>query len=119
MFAPKRISTHRQISKIRSQYHNTNIKKGRSNMGDLRMVKAGLPLVLFMLGGSYFLSIFVETHVEARDKNNQSKSTRKFNLEEEHKALMKKLDIDNFTLSRIPRPEEAANGEKPNDPKKK
>ena len=29
-----------------------------------------------------------------------------FSLEEEHKRLMKQLDIDNFSLSRIPRPGE-------------
>ena len=67
----------------------------------------GAPLVLLLLGGSYFLGEFVSTQMEVKDKNNQSKgSTRKFDLEEEHKVLMKKLDIDNFTLSRIPRPEE-------------
>ena len=36
----------------------------------------------------------------------QSKSERKFSLEEEHKKLLEKLDIDNFSLSRIPRPDD-------------
>jgi len=72
----------------------------------------GVPLVLFMLGGSYFLSVFLGTQVEVKDKNNQSKSIRKFDLEEEHKQLMKKLDIDGYSLSRIPRPEDEAPGKK-------
>lgn len=45
----------------------------------------------------------METHYELKDKNNNSKSTRKFDLEEEHDKLMKSLDIDNYSLSRIPR----------------
>jgi len=86
-----------------------NTPQGRTVKGRSKgkaLVQAGLPLIAFMIGGSYFLSIFVGTHVEVRDKNNQSKSTRKFDLEEEHKTLMKKLEIDNYSLSRIPRPDE-------------
>ena len=87
-----------------------NPPQGRTGKGGGKgkgaLVKAGLPLIAFMIGGSYFLSIFVGTHVEVRDKNNQSKSIRKFDLEEEHKTLMKKLEIDNYSLSRIPRPDE-------------
>jgi hypothetical protein len=30
-----------------------------------------------------------------------------FKISEEHAKLMKKLDIENFSLSRIPRPEES------------
>lgn len=39
-------------------------------------------------------------------QRSQSVSRRKFDLEEEHRSLMRNLDIDNFSLSRIPRPEE-------------
>ena len=42
------------------------------------------------------------------DKREQNTSVRVFSLEEEHKRLMKQLDVDNFSLSRIPRPEEVA-----------
>jgi hypothetical protein len=73
--------------------------------GFQQMVRVGLPLMTFMVGGCYVLSTFVETQVEMKDKKNASKSTRKFDLEEEHLMLSKKLDIDNFTLSRIPREE--------------
>ena len=31
---------------------------------------------------------------------------RKYNLEEEHKQIMKSLDIDDYKLSRIPRPDD-------------
>lgn len=43
--------------------------------------------------------------MEIKDKRTTSVSTRKFDIDEEHRKLMKKLDIDNFSLSRIPRPE--------------
>jgi len=73
-----------------------------------KFVKVGIPLIIFVVGGSYFLSVFMSTHMEIKDRNNNSKSERNFNLEEEHKLLMKKLDIDNFSLSRIPRPDDDA-----------
>ena len=69
------------------------------------MFKAGIPLVLLILGGSFALAQFMQTHMEVKDKRNQSVSKRKFDLEEEHRMLMKKLgDTENFVLSRIPRP---------------
>jgi len=69
------------------------------------LIKAGIPLVAFMLGGSLALSQFMQTHMDIKDKRTQSVSKRKFDLEEEHKMLMQKLgDLSDFTLSRIPRP---------------
>ena len=41
-----------------------------------------------------------------QDKHTKSTSERKFNLEEENKKLLKQLDIENFSLSRIPRPDD-------------
>jgi DNA-directed RNA polymerase subunit H (RpoH/RPB5) len=70
------------------------------------ILNAGIPLLTFVLGGSYALSVFMQTHVEVKDKHHKSVSTRKFDLEEEHKKLMSKLAIEDFKLSRIPRPEE-------------
>ena len=78
------------------------IKSSRTSV----LWKTGLPLILFVCGGSYALSNFTQTHVEMKDKLIQSSSTRKFDLEEEHKRLMQKLDIENYTLSRVPRPED-------------
>lgn len=69
------------------------------------LAKAGVPMIAFMVGGSFLLAHFMQTHMEIKDKRQTSVSKRKFDLEEEHKSLMKKLDIDNFSLSRIPRPE--------------
>ncbi len=72
-------------------------------------LRAGLPICCFIVGGSWYLSKFVETKVEIQDKrSNKSVSTRKFNLEEEHRKMMEKLDIDNYNLSKIPRPEEGS-----------
>ena len=68
--------------------------------------KTGVPLIVLIVGGSYFLSKFTETHVELKDKQNKSTSVRKFDLEQEHREMMSKLDIDNYVLSRVPRPGE-------------
>ena len=54
------------------------------------------------------LATFMQTHMEMKDRKEQSTTVRKFDIEEEHRKLMKQLDIDNFSLSRIPRPEEEA-----------
>lgn len=72
--------------------------------------QVGIPLVGFMCGGIYLLGQFLQTSFEVKD-NLQGKniSLRKFSLEEEHENMMKSLDIDNFTLSRIPRPEDNQN----------
>jgi len=69
-------------------------------------LKTGLPFVVLVVGGSLFLSNFTQTGVDLRDQRNKSSSEHHFNLEEENKKLLKKLDIDNFSLSRIPRPDE-------------
>jgi cytochrome c oxidase assembly protein subunit 16 len=85
-----------------------NKAKARKNL----FLKAGVPLILLVISGSLLLSNFLETQVEMRDKNKKSTTQKQFDLEEEHRKLMKNLDIDNFTLSRIPRPEELAENEK-------
>ena len=77
----------------------------RGSTGSKLLVRAGLPLVTFLVGGSLVLSHFMQTHMEIKDKRNTSVSKRKFDLEEEHKVLTAKLNLDNFSLSRIPRPE--------------
>ena len=63
--------------------------------------------MILCVAGMYLLSQFLETRNEIEDKRGiKSISTRQFNLDEEHKKMMKELgDIDNFTLSRIPRPD--------------
>lgn len=88
------------------------------------IIMSGVPLIIFMLGACYALSQFLETHVEMKDRQSNSKSIRKFDLEEEHEALMKRLDIDNFSLSRIPRKDgldedDSKSGQKQGQPMKK
>jgi hypothetical protein len=53
--------------------------------------------------------LFSNDYNDNVDKREQNTSVRVFSLEEEHKRLMKQLDIDNFSLSRIPRPGEINN----------
>lgn len=67
---------------------------------------AGAPMIIFVLGGSFALSTFMQTHYDIKDKTANTQTTRKFDLDEEHAIMMKKLDIKNFSLSRIPRPDE-------------
>jgi wyosine [tRNA(Phe)-imidazoG37] synthetase (radical SAM superfamily) len=86
----------------------------RNNRGRQLMAKAGLPMIIFLVGGTYVLSTFMQTHFEVKDKKLNSTSTRKFDLAEEHRKIMGQLDIDDFSLSRIPRP-----GEEKGNPKKK
>ena len=47
--------------------------------------------------------------MEVNDRKVSSVSTRKFNIEEERLRMLKQLDIDNYSLSRIPRPDEKPN----------
>lgn len=72
------------------------------------LIKAGVPFVSFMIGGAYMLSTFMQTHMEMKDRKEKSTTKRTFDIEEEHRKMMKQLDIDNYSLSRIPRPEEEA-----------
>ncbi len=82
------------------------------------LIRAGIPMVILVVAGSLFLSNFLSTQVEMNEKTNSSKNEREFSLEEEHEKLLKKLDIENYTLSRIPRPEDIAEKEKQKNSKK-
>jgi DNA-directed RNA polymerase subunit H (RpoH/RPB5) len=98
----------------RAEYEAFQRKRGPNVM-----LKAGIPLVLLVVAGSLFLSNFVTTQVEMKDKNNSATNEKEFTLEEEHRKLLKKLDIENYSLSRIPRPEEVIEKEKQKDQTKK
>ena len=63
-------------------------------------------MVLFIVGGSVALGNFMQTHFDLKDKAKNTTTTRKFDLEEEHSRMMKQLNVQDFSLSRIPRPEE-------------
>jgi hypothetical protein len=41
-----------------------------------------------------------------KDRRTSSRSQRVVSLEEENEKILKSLDIDNYKLSRIPRPDE-------------
>ena len=68
------------------------------------LVRAGVPLVVFVAAGSWALSKFVQGRVEAKDLHVRTQTERQFNLEQEHETIMRKLDVDNYRVTRIPRP---------------
>lgn len=95
-----------QTSNSASAQPGVPYRKKKKNV----FLTAGVPLLLLMISGSLLISFFLESQVEIQGKTKRSTSTRQFNLEEEHKKLLKNLDIENYSLSRIPRPED---GEEP------
>jgi hypothetical protein len=82
-----------------------------SKRGSKLFLRIGIPLFGFIVGGTFVLSTFLETSIELKDKRNgtgtASISQRKFDLEEEHRKMMQNLDIDNYKLSKIPRPDDS------------
>ena len=71
-------------------------------------VRVGVPMLAFMIGGCYVLSEFMQTHMEMKDKKMKSQTQRKFDLDEEHRTMLAKLNLEKgYTLSRIPRPDDA------------
>ena len=62
-------------------------------------MKAGLPLVLFIVAGAYGLSVFMSTHYEYKDKRDKSTTVRNFDLEEEHRKTMEKVSCKLHTSS--------------------
>lgn len=81
-----------------------------------KLLNVGVPLILFMFGGTYFLSVFMDTKMEMKDRQmGNSTSIQKFDLEEEHRALMAQLATKDFSLSRIPRPEDGKSDVKSQD----
>jgi hypothetical protein len=48
----------------------------------------GGPLILFVVGGSMGLSVFIQGQVEAKDTRYKSQSRRQYTLEEEHKVSL-------------------------------
>jgi hypothetical protein len=93
-------------------------------------MKVGFPMLAFTIGGFAMLNVFMQTSIEVKDKNITSTSLRIHQLEgeafslklqinshfspnsEENKNLLGRLDIDNYSLSRIPRPDEAKDVER-------
>eukprot|EP00752_Nemacystus_decipiens_P002214 g2104.t2 len=76
-----------------------------SRRGASSFLSAGLPFVTFIVGGSYMLSEFVSGQVHVKDVRKRSKSLREFDIEEEHRNIMKEFNED-FEIKRVPRPGE-------------
>ena len=72
------------------------------------------PLVFLIVGDAFGMSVFMQTHLSFKDCRGATTSVREFTLEEDHKKMMKKLDIENYSLSRIPRREELSNTKEKN-----
>jgi hypothetical protein len=90
------------------------MKKKQKNL----FLTAGLPLMLLVVAGSVLISNFLQTQVELKGFSHKTSSPRQFDLEEEHRKLTKQLDIDNYTLSKIPKPEELLDEEEQEKRKK-
>ena len=67
-------------------------------------VQKGLPLIVFMIGGTYTLSTFVQGQTDAKDMRYKSQSKKQYTLEEEHKKAMAKLDISDYKMVPVPKP---------------
>lgn len=66
-------------------------------------------MIMFISIGSYGLSFLVQGKKELEDlaKGRRSLTTREYDLEEDYKKTMKKLNPDaGYEIKRIPRPDE-------------
>ena len=85
----------------------TKSKKVNYSSNGFNKLRAGLPFVFLLAGGSLLLSTFVQGTVEGRDKRVRSQSEREYSIEKEHEKMMQKLNIqEGFKNKRIVRPEE-------------
>jgi len=93
---------------------NDAIKDDHAVSRSRPFIRAGLPFLLFMFGGAYFLSISLNDRLKENEQTRQlggSKSEREFIMEEEKSNLLRKLQKDIETKDfdntrRIERPEE-------------
>eukprot|EP00510_Aplanochytrium_minuta_P007245 CAMPEP_0184031978 /NCGR_PEP_ID=MMETSP0955-20130417/2667_1 /TAXON_ID=627963 /ORGANISM="Aplanochytrium sp, Strain PBS07" /LENGTH=86 /DNA_ID=CAMNT_0026317885 /DNA_START=121 /DNA_END=381 /DNA_ORIENTATION=- len=69
-------------------------------------VRSGLPVVFFCVAGSVGLGQLVQGKKDIEDlkKGKRSLTTREFDLEEDYKRTLQKLNIDDYELVRIPPP---------------
>lgn len=77
-------------------------------------LKFGLPMIVFVVAGSYGLAQFTSIRVGKRDEKNRmltaeetlsfQKKVKKVDVEEEFASLQKKLDIHDWENKRGPRP---------------
>lgn len=79
-----------------------------------KFARFGLPMILFVVIGSFGLTEFTSIRVTRRDEKNHMlsakeslsfmKTKERVDVDEEFEATMKKLDIDNWENKRGPRP---------------
>lgn len=77
-------------------------------------LKVGLPMIIFLVAGSYGLAQFTSIRVKKRDERNRmltaeetlsfKKVKKTVDVSEEYEQLMKTLDIDSWENKRGPRP---------------
>uniref|UniRef100_A0A1X7VK45 Cytochrome c oxidase assembly protein COX16 homolog, mitochondrial n=1 Tax=Amphimedon queenslandica TaxID=400682 RepID=A0A1X7VK45_AMPQE len=77
-------------------------------------LKVGLPMILFLVAGSYGLTQFTSIRIKKRDEKNRmltaeetlsfQKAKKVVVVEEEYEQLMESLDINNWENKRGPRP---------------
>jgi hypothetical protein len=87
------------------------LNQARRRGGSNKFFTVGVPLIIFCVGGYLFLAEFMKTHVQVKDQKQKATNTKQFEIEEEYKKMMSGLDIENYSLSAIPRPGESV---KPN-----
>ena len=83
-------------------------------IGSRRFFKFGLPLILFVVLGSFGLSEFTSLRVEKRDEKNRmltaeetlkfQKKVQKVEIEQEFEDIKSKVNIDQWENKRGPRP---------------
>lgn len=81
-----------------------------------RHFKAGAPLIIFVVGGSFVLKVYREVIVDLRQERIQTKRSKalekvlglegvnKVTVEDMHKTFHEKVDINNWENIRAPRP---------------
>ena len=81
---------------------NNMVRKVRTNSSWL---KSGIPFMLLIIGGSLGLSPIVGGQFMFRDVKVKRQSEEQYDIEEEHKKLMKKMgDLSDYKLIPVPRP---------------
>lgn len=85
------------------------VRKSLKNRSGKYFFNVGVPMLLFLLAGMYFLTEFLSTNVEMNDKRVKSSTEKQFSIEEEYNAMMKNLNINDYSLSKIPDPDDVEN----------
>jgi len=73
------------------------------------LLRYGAPLVLFIIVGYGILSQFVENHVQITDNRQKKQSERTVQLEMAHKAIVGRMELQDYEIKPINRPGESTN----------